>query len=126
MTVSRYVAVVDDDASLCRSLARLLLLSGYQPITFESAEQLLSDPLRTHFGCLLVDVQLGGMSGIDMHRRLLEEGNRTPVIYITAFDDPRAQADASGLGCAGYFRKTDAGNDILEAVRKVTKAPRVA
>jgi FixJ family two-component response regulator len=126
MTVSRYVAVVDDDASLCRSLARLLLLSGYQPITFESAEQFLQDPLRTHFGCLLVDVQLGGMSGIDMHRRLLEEGNRTPVIYITAFDDPRAQADATGLGCAAYFRKTDAGTDILEAVRKVTTAPRVA
>ena len=126
MTPSRYIAVVDDDASLCRSLARLLLLSGYQPITFESAEQFLQDPLRTHFGCLLVDIQLGGMSGIEMHRRLLEEGNRTPVIYITAFDDPRAQADAAGLGCAAYFRKTDAGNDILEAVRKVTTPPRVA
>ena len=126
MTHSRYIAVVDDDASLCRSLARLLLLSGYQPITFESAEQFLEDPLRTHFACLLVDVQLGGMSGIAMHRKLLEEGNRTPVIYITAFDDARALADATDLGCAGYFRKTDAGNAILEAVRKVATAPRVA
>jgi FixJ family two-component response regulator len=126
VTASRYVAVVDDDASLCRSLARLLRLSGYQVITYESAEQFLADPLRTHFGCLLVDIQLGGMSGIEMHAKLLEEGNRTPVIYITAFDDLRAREEAARLGHAGYFRKTDAGNDILEAVRKVTTAPRVA
>ena len=123
MTARRYIAVVDDDASLCRSLARLLQLSGFQAITFESAEQFLADPLRTHFGCLLVDVQLGGMTGIEMHEKLIEEGNRTPVIYITAYDDPRALADATRLGCAGYFRKTDAGQEILDAVRKVAMAP---
>ena len=123
MTARRYIAVIDDDASLCRSLARLLQLSGFQAITFESAEQFLADPLRPHFGCLLVDVQLGGMTGIEMHEKLLEEGNRTPVIYITAYDDPRALADATRLGCAGYFRKTDAGQEILDAVRKVAMAP---
>ena len=122
MTASRYVAVVDDDPSICRSLARVLQLSGFQPITFESAEQFLVDPLRAHFGCLLVDVQLGGMTGIEMHRKLIEEGNRTPVIYITAFDDPRAQAEATKLGCAGYFHKTDAGHEILDVVRKVAVA----
>lgn len=126
MTPRRYVAVVDDDASLCRSLARLLQLSGFQAITFESAEQFLADPLRSHFGCLLVDVQLGGMTGIELHEKLIEEGIRTPVIYITAFDDPRALADATRLGCAGYFRKTDAGQAILDAVRKVAVAPVVA
>lgn len=120
MTASRYIAVIDDDASLCRSLARLLQLSGFQAITFESAEQFLADPLRTHFGCLLVDIQLGGMSGIELHGKLLEEGNRTPVVYITAFDDPRAKAEALKLGCAGYYRKTDAGPEILETVRRVT------
>ena len=123
MTARRYIAVVDDDASLCRSLARLLQLSGFQAITFESAEQFLADPLRPHFGCLLVDVQLGGMTGIEMHEKLIAEGNRTPVIYITAYDDPRALADATRLGCAGYFRKTDAGQEILDAVRKVAMAP---
>jgi len=126
MTARRYIAVVDDDASLCRSLARLLQLSGFQAITFESAEQFLADPLRPHFGCLLVDVQLGGMTGIEMHEKLIAEGNRTPVIYITAYDDPRALADATRLGCAGYFRKTDAGQEILDAVRKVAVAPVVA
>lgn len=116
----RYIAVIDDDASLCRSLARLLQHAGFQAITFESAEQFLADPLRSHFGCLLVDIQLGGMTGIEMHRKLIAEGDRTPVVYITAFDDPRAATEAAELGCAGFFRKTDAGTEILETVRKLT------
>lgn len=119
----RYVAVIDDDASLCRSLARLLQHAGFQAITFESAEQFLADPLRAHFGCLLVDIQLDGMTGIEMHRRLLADGDRTPVVYITAFDDPRARAEAVELGCVGFFRKTDSGTDILEIVRKLTMTP---
>jgi len=119
----RYVAVIDDDASLCRSLARLLRQAGYQPITFESAEQFLADSLRTHFACLLVDIQLGGMSGIEMHRQLLALGDTTPIIYITAFDDPRAKDEAVELGAAAFFRKTDSGMDILETVRRLTMAP---
>jgi FixJ family two-component response regulator len=122
--VRRYVAVIDDDASLCRSLARLLQHAGFQAITFESAEQFLADPLRAHFGCLLVDIQLDGITGIEMHRRLLAEGDRTPVVYITAFDDPRARMEAEELGSAGFFRKTDAGTAILEIVRKLTQTPR--
>jgi FixJ family two-component response regulator len=123
MQFHRYVAVIDDDESLCRSLARLLQQAGYQAITFPSAEAFLEDPLRTHFGCLLVDVQLGGMTGIEMHAKLLAEGIQTPAVFITAFDDPRARAQAESQGCAGYFKKTDAGFDILERVRRLTVAP---
>ncbi len=112
-----YIAVIDDDESLCRSLARLLNQAGFQPITFPSAEEFLSDPLRSHFECLLVDVQLGGMSGIDLHKRLNQAGNAAPVIYLTAFDDPRARAEAARAGCAGFFRKTDGGAEVLAAIR---------
>ena len=118
-----YVAVIDDDESLCRSLARLLQQAGFHPITYPSAEDFLGDPLRSHFGCLLIDVQLGGMSGIEMYAKLKAEGNRAPVVYITAFDDPRARAQAIEMGAAGYFRKTDAGLDILDTVRRVTAPP---
>jgi len=121
-----YVGVIDDDESLSRSLARLLRQAGYQAITYSSAEEFLADPLRAHFACLLVDVQLGGMTGIEMHGKLAAEGNRTPVVYITAFDNPVAREQAARLGCAGYFRKTDAGLDILETVRRVTSDPGVA
>jgi FixJ family two-component response regulator len=123
MAASRYVAVIDDDTSLCRSLARLLHLSGFQAITFESAEQFLADPLRGHFGCLLVDIQLGGMSGIELHGKLLELDVRTPVVYITAFDDPRAREAAERLGCAGFYHKSDGGAEIMETVRRITSTP---
>jgi FixJ family two-component response regulator len=123
MSSRRYIAVIDDDESHCRSMARLLQHSGFQVITFVSAEDFLTDRWRTRFDCLLVDVQLGGMSGIDMHGKLAEQGDRTPVVYLTAFDDPMARTQALAMGCAGYFRKTDAGPEILATVRRVTSAP---
>lgn len=123
MSTRRYIAVIDDDESHCRSMARLLQQSGYQVITFPSAEEFLEDRWRTQFDCLLVDIQLGGMSGIEMHGKLSEQGDRTPVVYLTAFDDPLAQSQALAIGCAGYFRKTDVGQEILATVRRVTSTP---
>ena len=123
MPPRRYIAVIDDDESHCRSMARLLQQSGFQAITFLSAEDFLKDTWRARFDCLLVDVQMGGISGIDMHGKLMEQGVRTPVIYLTAFDDPSARARANEMGCAGYFRKTDAGSDILATLRRVTSEP---
>jgi FixJ family two-component response regulator len=113
------VAVVDDDESLCRSLCRLLRAAGLQPITYGSAEAFLADEARPRFDCLVLDVQLGGMSGIELGRRLAVEGGHAPFIYITAFDDPQTRAEAEGSGCAAYFRKADAGADVLDAIRRV-------
>jgi len=114
------VAVIDDDESLCRSLGRLVRLAGFHPVVFRSAEEFLLSPESSRVRCLLVDIQLGGMSGIAMHRQLLAEGNHTPVIYITAHDDPVAHSEAMNAGCAGFFRKTDPGSAIIEAIRRVT------
>jgi len=114
-----YVAVVDDDESVCRSFARLLRAAGMQAITYDSAESFLADAKRPQFSCLVLDIQLGGMSGIELARRLAAVGGRTPIIFITAHDDPDARSAAETLGCAAYFRKTDSGNDVLESIRKV-------
>lgn len=122
MPARQYVAIIDDDPSLCRSLGRLLEQAGFHPIAFLSAEEFLADPLRAHFVCLLVDMQLGGMSGIELHKHLLAQGNRTPVIYITAYDDADAEAEGFRVGCAGLYRKTDAGADIIEAIHRVAGA----
>lgn len=113
-----YIAVVDDDESLCRSLARLLRASGLQPITYLSAEEFLSDDKHPRFDCLVLDVQLGGMSGIELQRELIDRADPTPIIFITAQDDPEAQAQAEAAGCEAYFRKTDSGTKILEAIRR--------
>jgi FixJ family two-component response regulator len=119
-TSPTYVAVVDDDQSVCRSFARLLRAAGIQPITYASAEAFLADTKRPRFDCMVFDVQLGGMSGIELGQLLATGGNRAPVIYITAHDDPETRADAEAVGCAAYFRKTDAGADVLDAIRRLT------
>lgn len=117
-----YVAVVDDDESLCRSLGRLLRASGLQPITYPSAEAFLADRKRPQFDCLVLDVQLTGMSGIELQRELVAQQSTTPVVFITAHDDVEARAQAQAAGCMAYFRKTDSGQAVLEAIRGVVVA----
>src|SRR5262245_27304878 len=112
---SIYVALVDDDQNLCRSVGRLLNAAGIHSIAYVSAEAFLADSRRPQFDCLLLDIQLGGMSGLELAHRLAASGSRTPVIYITAHDDPVDREQALATGCAGYFRKTDSGSDLLEA-----------
>jgi FixJ family two-component response regulator len=113
-----YVAVVDDDASACRSFSRLLRAAGFHPVTYGSAEALLDDDKRPRFDCLLLDIQLGGMSGMELSRRLAAVRDLTPVIFITALDDPELQSRAVASGCAGYFKKTDPAAVILAAIRR--------
>lgn len=121
-----YVAIVDDDESVCRSLGRLLSASGFLPVTFSSAEDFLDDRKRPHFDCLVLDVQLDGISGIELARRLVAVNDQTPFIFITAHDDPAAEAEAIALGCAGYFRKHDAGNAIIHSIREAVCRKRSA
>jgi FixJ family two-component response regulator len=124
MTMSRattsYVAVVDDDESVCRSFGRLLRAAGLQPVTYDSAESFLADTKHPQFSCLVLDIQLGGMSGLELAQRLVTTCWGTPIIFITAHDDPEARRAAKALGCAAYFRKTDSGKEVLETIRKIT------
>ena len=113
-----YIAVIDDDERLCLSMSRLLRAAHLQPITYLSAESFLADTKRPKFDCLMLDIQLKGMSGLDLRRRLSAVMDATPVIFITAHDDPEVRAQAEVSGCAGYFRKMDSGADVLAAIRR--------
>jgi FixJ family two-component response regulator len=95
-----HVAVVDDDESICRSFSRLLRVAGFQPVSYASAEALLEDTKRPRFDCLVLDIQLGGLSGLDLSQRLASVRDPTPVIFITAYDDPEGRAQALASGCA--------------------------
>ena len=117
-----YVAVVDDDEELCRSYGRLLRAAGFQPITYASAEALLADSKHPQFDCLVLDIELGGMSGIELAERLVADGSSTPFIFITAHEHLNAQARAHLPSAAGYFRKTDAGADVLSVIRRCVSA----
>ena len=116
-----YVAVVDDDENFGRSLGRLLRAAGMQPITYTSGEAFLADAKHPQFDCLVFDVRLGGMSGIELGRRLVAGGRDAPFIYLTAHDDPEERAGAEAIGCAAFFRKTDSGADVLAAIRRAAR-----
>lgn len=113
------VAIVDDDESVCRSLGRLLRAEGMVPVTYLSAEAFLGKAPRPRFDCLVVDVQLAGTSGMQLHRQLVAAGEKTPVIFLTAHDSPKEREQALAAGCAAYFRKTDAGADVIGAIRRL-------
>lgn len=119
-----YVAIVDDDESICRSLGRLLRAFNFQAITYASAEAFLEDTKHPEFDCLVLDVQLGGMSGIELKTRLNWAESTMPVIFITSYDDPEARKQALVAGCAGYFQKTDSGTEVIDAIRRAIASPR--
>ena len=114
-----YVAVVDDDEELCRSFGRLLRAAGFQPITYASAEALLADSKQPQFDCLVLDIELGGMSGIELAQQLADVAEPTPIIFITAHDDEEVWEQAMAACGAAYFRKTDCGADVLDTIRRL-------
>jgi FixJ family two-component response regulator len=115
---SNSVAIIDADASAGLAMSRLLRGVGFNPSTFTSAENFLADDRRADFGCLLLDIQLPGMSGLELQGRLLAEGDLTPVIFVTARDDSAARELALRNGCAEFFRKVDPGAVIIDALRR--------
>jgi FixJ family two-component response regulator len=113
------VIVVDDDAGLLKSVARLLAHHGIESRTFASAEALLeSDSVQTTATCLLLDIHLGGISGIELQRRLAASGSKWPVIFMTANDDEATHNQATDAGCIAYLLKPFAQHVLLNAISK--------
>lgn len=99
------------------ALSRLLRASSYHVRTYASAELLLADPAHANADFLVVDVQLGGMSGFDLRERLAKEGRLPPTAFITAHDEPDTREKAWRGGCVAYLRKPFPGKSLLEAIR---------
>lgn len=96
------VAIVDDNPSLRRSLSRLLRSAGFAVCDYESAEAFLSAVESARPDCVVLDIELGGMSGADAKRELDHRGLTIPVVFITAFDEEEtrtALADHPGVPC---------------------------
>ena len=112
------VVAVDDNAGLLKSVARLLARHRIDSCTFASAEALLeSDSVQTAT-CLLLDIHLGGISGIELQRRLAASGSKWPVIFMTASDDEATRNEAMDAGCIAYLRKPFAQDVLLNAISK--------
>ncbi len=101
----RLVSIVDDDASLRRSLRNLLMSVGLRVETFESAEAFLDSVHRENTGCMVLDLRMPGMSGLDLLRHLAARGTRIPVIILTAYRDDETRRRSLEAGAVEFLEK---------------------
>ena len=112
------VVVVDDDESFARALERLFRASGFEVRTYPSAEAFLAPTPLPQPDCLVLDIQLGGMSGLELQQRLRELGAPAPIIFVTAHDAPGVREEAERAGCSAYFLKPVHRKSLVEAITK--------
>jgi FixJ family two-component response regulator len=108
--------VVEDDAAMRKSIERLLQASGYATSAFASAEEFLESTVVDSAIALVLDIHLGGISGIELRRRLLAAGSKLPVVFITAHDEERTRAEALAVGCVDYLQKPFDAARLIQAL----------
>jgi len=119
---ARLVAVVDDDELMRGALQGLLKEAGYPARVFASAEEFLASGAQHRFSCLIVDVRMPGMSGIDLQSRLNAEQIHVPIIFITAHGDERLRIQALRAGAADFLAKPFDDEVLLRSVRAALEA----
>jgi FixJ family two-component response regulator len=113
---SRLIAIVDDDESLQRALQDLIESVGLFTLCFGSAEQFLESEARHKAACLIVDIRMPGMSGMELQAKLKAEGCRIPIIFITAHGDSEMRTLAMGDGAVEFLTKPFDDAVLLEVV----------
>jgi FixJ family two-component response regulator len=99
------ISIVDDDHIVRDAICDLLQSLGHEIATFESAEHFLGSGRLGETSCLITDVQMPGLSGLDLQSRLMADGHRTPVIFVTAFPEERHRKRAMSAGAVGFLSK---------------------
>jgi DNA-binding response OmpR family regulator len=112
------IIIVDDDRSVSNSLDRLLTANGFTVLTFSSAEALKESSRLALARCLILDINLPGMSGLALAREIRKNGAGKPgLIFITAYDHSEYRSEATALGALAYLPKPFAAERLLTAVR---------
>jgi len=114
---TRVISVVDDDESLRRSVRNFLRSVGFRVETFASAEDFLSSGRRESTGCLVLDVRMTGMSGLDLLRYLAAENVRIPAVVLTAHGDEEIRRRCLGAGAVAFLDKPFHAEALLDAVQ---------
>jgi len=112
------VYVIDDDVSIRESIKGLLESAGLRSECFETAENYLQTEPSSGPSCLILDVSLPGMNGMDFQRQLNQAGRRIPIIFITGYGDIPMSVRAMKLGAVEFLTKPFLDNDLLDAVRQ--------
>jgi FixJ family two-component response regulator len=99
------ISIVDDDQAVRESTKDLVRSLGYSAAAFASVEEFLGSEQLNATDCVIADVQMPGLSGIDLQQRLLADGRNVPIIFVTAFPDERTRKRALGAGAIGFLSK---------------------
>ena len=118
---SQLVAIVDDDRSVQSALKDLMESAGLSARSFGSAEEFLESDQRNQTACLIADIRMPGMSGLELQAKLKAEGSRIPIIFITAHGDAKMKMQALKAGAVDFLSKPFDDEVLLERVRAALK-----
>jgi FixJ family two-component response regulator len=116
MRSASLISIVDDDESIREATKGLLRSLGYRAATFASAEEFLQSDHLDNTDCLIADVQMPGLSGVDLQRWLIAKGIRMPTIFITAFPEEGTRVRAMTDGAVGYLGKPFSEESLLKCL----------
>ena len=111
------IYLVDDDESVRQAFSMLFLSAGIENECFSCAEDFLAINPREKSSCLVADIKMSGLSGLDLQKELVARGLDIPVIFVTAFDTAESRQEAKRVGASGYFRKPVDDNALLDSIR---------
>ncbi|HET7085422.1 MAG TPA: response regulator [Rhizomicrobium sp.] len=114
----KIIAIVDDDESMREGAKALVRSLGYDARTFCTAEEFLASAGIDKTACLITDLNMPGLSGIELRQRLVALGNPIPTILITAYADPRSRALAAKVGIVCYLPKPFRDDELIECLRE--------
>jgi FixJ family two-component response regulator len=115
------ISIIDDDASVRVAANRLVRSLGYVAHTFASAKEFLQSPRIHDTWCVIADVQMPGMSGVDLQSLLNAQGRYVPIIFITAFPEESIRTRALEGGAIGFLSKPFDGQVLIECIDRALK-----
>ncbi|RYD38173.1 MAG: response regulator [Verrucomicrobiaceae bacterium] len=120
------VYIVDDEPSVCTAYARLARSARMEPQVFTSVEEFIHSEFSDKNACVVSDIQMSGISGLDLPGLLTRGGHHLPVIFVTAHDTPEMRDRAQSAGAAAYFCKPVDAQALLDAIAWALSGPRPA
>ena len=115
------ISIVDDDRSLREAVKSLVRSLGYDAVTFASAEDYLGSDCIRESECLITDVQMPGMTGVDLRDRLVADGYRKPIIFMSALSVEEVPVRVREAGACGFLRKPFTDERLIECLDKALK-----
>jgi FixJ family two-component response regulator len=116
------ISIIDDDASVRIATDRLVRSLGYVTHTFASADEFLRSPQVDTTSCVIADVQMPGMSGLELQDLLRAQGRRLPIVFITAFPEENVRARAIAAGAVGFLTKPFDGATLIKSLEAALMA----